>query len=129
MAKPIAIDLFSGSGGLTLGLKRAGFRVAGAIEVNPLAVETFRANHKRIPIWTKDIRQISALQVMKRLKLRPEQLDLLAGCPPCEGFSALRSLNGSRSIRDHRNDLVFEFLRFVRVLRPRAVMLENVPNL
>jgi DNA (cytosine-5)-methyltransferase 1 len=129
MAKPIAIDLFSGSGGLTLGLKRAGFRVAGAIEVNPLAVETYRENHKRIPIWTKDIRRISASHMMKRLKLRPKQLDLLAGCPPCEGFSALRTLNGSRSIRDHRNDLIFEFLRFVRTFQPRAIMLENVPNL
>jgi DNA (cytosine-5)-methyltransferase 1 len=66
---------------------------------------------------------------MRRLKLRRGELDLLAGCPPCEGFSALRTLNGRRRIRDQRNDLVFDFLRFVRVLNPRAVMMENVPGL
>jgi DNA (cytosine-5)-methyltransferase 1 len=66
---------------------------------------------------------------MRELGLRRGDLDLLAGCPPCEGFSALRTLNGGKRIRDARNDLVFDFLRFVRVLRPRALMMENVPGL
>lgn len=127
--KPLAIDLFSGCGGLTLGLKRAGFRVVGAVEIDPLAVETYKANHKRIVVWPQDITTLTVASVMRRLKLRRGQLDLLAGCPPCEGFSALRTLNGYRRIRDRRNDLVFEFLRFVRVLQPRVVMMENVPGL
>src|SRR5690606_9917429 len=54
---------------------------------------------------------------------------LLAGCPPCQGFSSIRTMNGSRSISDVRNDLLFDYLRFVRVLRPRSLMLENVPGL
>lgn len=124
-----ALDLFSGAGGLTLGLKKAGFRVLGAVEVDPLAVETYRRNHRKTHVWQRDIRRVPAAEVMSRLRLRSGQLDLLAGCPPCEGFSTLRTLNGKRRVRDPRNDLLFEFLRFVRVLRPRAIMLENVPRL
>ena len=128
MRKPKAIDLFSGCGGLTLGLKQAGFRVVGAVEIDRLAVETYKANHKRVVVWEQDIRRLSGAEVMRRLKLRPGQLDLLAGCPPCQGFSTLTTLNG-RVGKDRRNDQVFQFLRFVRVLRPKAVMMENVPGL
>jgi DNA (cytosine-5)-methyltransferase 1 len=126
--KPKAIDLFSGCGGLTLGLTQAGFRVVGAVEIDPLAVETYKTNHKRVVIWKKDISKISAAEVMRRLKIERGQLDLLAGCPPCQGFSTMTTLNG-RIGQDKQNDLVFEFLRFVRVMRPKAVMLENVPKL
>jgi DNA (cytosine-5)-methyltransferase 1 len=126
--KPKAIDLFSGCGGLTLGLKQAGFRVVGAVEIDPLAVETYKANHKRVVVWEKDIRKITAFEVMERLNIWPGELDLLAGCPPCQGFSTMTTLNG-RVGQDERNDLVFQFLRFVRVMRPKAVMLENVPKL
>lgn len=126
--KPKAIDLFSGCGGLTLGLKKAGFYVIGAVEKDPLAVETYKANHDDIVIWEKDIRKLSVSEVMQRLKINRGQLDLLAGCPPCQGFSTMTTLNG-RIGQDEQNDLVFQYLRFVRVLRPKAVMLENVPKL
>jgi DNA (cytosine-5)-methyltransferase 1 len=126
--KPKAIDLFSGCGGLTLGLKQAGFRVVGAVEIDPLAVETYKANHKRVVVWRKNISDISAAEIMHRLNIRQGQLDLLAGCPPCQGFSTMKTLNG-RIGQEKQNDLVFEFLRFVRVMRPKAVMLENVPKL
>lgn len=129
MGKLSAIDLFCGCGGLTVGLKQAGFRVVGALDVDPLAIESYGLNHRRTKIWANDIRQIAASDVLRGLGLRPGDLDLLAGCPPCQGFSALRTLNGSRSISDSSKDLVFDFLRFVRVLRPKAVMMENVPGL
>lgn len=124
-----AIDLFSGCGGLTLGLKKAGFRVLGAVDNDALSMETYKANHAEVKTWQLDIRKLAASKVMRGLRLRPGQLDLLAGCPPCQGFSALRTLNGSKRTRDARNDLVFDFLRFIRVLRPKSVMLENVPAL
>ena len=126
--QPKAIDLFSGCGGLTLGLSLAGFQVVGAIEVDPLAVETYKTNHKKVFVWPDDIRKISVAAVMRRLKIKRGQLDLLAGCPPCQGFSTMTTLNG-RIGQDARNDLVFQFLRFVRGLRPKAVMMENVPKL
>lgn len=125
----MAIDLFSGCGGLTLGLKQAGFDVVGAVEIDPLAVETYRANHKRTVVWDKDICKLSIAEVMRQLRLRRGQLDLLAGCPPCQGFSRMLTLNGRHNTDDPRNELIFQFLRFVRGLRPRAVMMENVPGL
>jgi DNA (cytosine-5)-methyltransferase 1 len=127
--KPKAIDLFSGCGGLTLGLKQAGFRVIGAVEINSLAVDTYKANHKRIHVWERDICTLSVEEVKRKLDLRRGQLDLLAGCPPCQGFSTMRTLNGKYAIDDPRNDLLNQFMRFVRILRPKAIMMENVPAL
>lgn len=127
--KPIAIDLFSGSGGLTLGLKHAGFRVIGAVDCDPLASETYRVNHKNTVLWETDICNLLVSEVSSRLGLGNGELDLLAGCPPCQGFSSMRTLNGKREINDPRNELVFEFLRFIRELEPKTIMMENVPGL
>ena len=124
-----AIDLFSGSGGLTLGLKQAGFRVIGAVDCDSLAAETYRENHKKTVLWETDIRDLSVLEVSSWLGLSAGELDLLAGCPPCQGFSSMRTLNGKRDVNDPRNELVFEFLRFIRELEPKAIMMENVPGL
>lgn len=128
-AAPTAIDLFCGAGGLTVGLKQAGFRVLGAVEIDATAAATYRRNHRKPVLWSNDIRQLTAIAVMRALKLKPGELDLLAGCPPCQGFSTMRTLNKGSSVKDSRNDLVFDFLRFVRVLKPKTVMLENVPGL
>ena len=129
VSRPKAIDLFCGCGGLAEGLRQAGFSVIGALDLEPLAVETFRLNHRRTRVFEGDIRTFSVSGVMTDLALSPGDLDLLAGCPPCQGFSSLRTLNGARGVRDPGKDLVFEFLRFVRVLRPKTVMMENVPAL
>jgi DNA (cytosine-5)-methyltransferase 1 len=129
MGAPTAIDLFSGCGGLTLGLKLAGFAVCGALDVDPLSVETYRLNHPEVRAWELDIRQADPRTLARALSLRPGALDLLAGCPPCQGFSAIRTLNGSRSVDDPRNDLLADFLRFVEALHPQTVMMENVPAL
>lgn len=127
--KPTAIDLFCGCGGLTVGLKRAGFRVIGAVDIDSVATATYTANHRDGKVWTKDITKLKITTVKRRLNIRKGDLDLIAGCPPCQGFSSLRTLNGSRTIDDPRNDLLFEFLRFVKYLRPKSVMMENVPEL
>lgn len=127
--KQKAIDLFSGCGGLTTGLKRAGFQVVAGIEIDSLATSTYQMNHPEVQLLKKDIRQVSAKGLMRQLGLRKGQIDLIAGCPPCQGFSAMRTLNGSRAIRDSSKELVFEFVRFVRACLPRAVMMENVPGL
>lgn len=127
--KPTAIDLFAGCGGLTVGLKRAGFEVIGAIENEPHASRVYRLNHGDVHLWEQDIRGVPAVDVMDELSLEPGDLDLLAGCPPCQGFSTLRTLNGHRRVRDSRNDLIYEFSELVYHLEPRAVMLENVPGL
>ncbi|MBX3217142.1 MAG: DNA cytosine methyltransferase [Labilithrix sp.] len=111
-----------------MGLKSAGFDVVGAVEIDDLAARTYRLNHPAVRMWHEDIRNVRGVVVRRELGLKKGELDLLAGCPPCQGFSRLRTLNG-RSARDPRNDLVFEFLRFVDELRPKAVLMENVPGL
>lgn len=127
--RPCAIDLFSGCGGLTLGLRQAGFDVLAAIEIDPAAVETYKANHKKVVVKQTDVRTLSPKKLRHELKLRTGQLDLLAGCPPCQGFSTLRTRNGANKNRDARNDLVHQMLRFARAFRPKAIMMENVPRL
>lgn len=125
----LAVDLFSGCGGLTLGLKRAGFRVVGAIEKDALSVETYKENHPNTTVWLSDIRDIGSTAVLGALKLRKGELDMLAGCPPCQGFSTLVTKNGLHRIDDPRNKLIYEFLRFVEGLMPKTIMMENVPDL
>jgi DNA (cytosine-5)-methyltransferase 1 len=110
-------------------LKQAGFKVIGAVDNDPLSVETYKANHREVKVWETDIRDLKVAAVKKRFNLWKGELDLLAGCPPCQGFSTVRTLNGGRVVDDDRNDLVFEFLRFVDGLRPKTVMMENVPGL
>jgi DNA (cytosine-5)-methyltransferase 1 len=125
-----AIDLFAGCGGLSLGLKRAGLDVVAAVEIDALAAETYRANHPEVVLWHADIRKISARALLDQLSLERGELVMLAGCPPCQGFSSVKTLNGARIVRDRdQKDLLFQFLRFVRVLKPKYLMLENVPGL
>lgn len=127
--KPTAFDMYCGCGGLTVGLKRAGFRVLGAVDIDPLSIKTYKANHPEVHTWRRNIRYLTPRRVMSALSLKVGQLDLLAGCPPCQGFSTMRTLNGSRTVTDPRNELLFEFLRFIKALRPRTIMMENVPGL
>lgn len=124
-----AIDLFCGCGGLSLGLKDAGFSVVAAVDSDALACATYRANHRSTLLLEKDIRDIDPADLMAELGLTEGELDLLAGCPPCQGFSTLRTLNGGKNIFEPMNDLVFEFSRFIRVFKPKSIMVENVPGL
>ena len=129
VVRATAIDLFSGAGGLSRGLQAAGFRILGAIESDDLAVESYHENFPATRIWHRDIRRVPVAEVRRELRLSRGQLDVLAGCPPCEGFSTMRTLNGHTTTDDPDNDLVLEMVRFVRGLRPKVVMVENVPAL
>lgn len=130
--RPRAVDLFSGAGGLTRGLTEAGFAVIAGAEVDPLAAGTYRDNFPDAMVWQGDVRMLSSSRARRdlaRCGVRRGQLELLAGCPPCEGFSRMRTRNGGRDVQDHRNDLLLEYIRLVRALLPHCVMLENVPAL
>lgn len=126
---PTAIDLFSGCGGLTVGLKQAGFRVLGAVELDARASAIYRRNHPEVLLKQIDILKIDPDAFMRDLDIGLGDLDLLAGCPPCQGYSALRTKNGFKQNRDIRNGLVREMLRFAQAFMPKAVMMENVPGL
>ena len=124
-----AIDLFCGAGGLTCGLKQAVFDVKLGVEVEHVAAITYRENHPEHELYEADIRTLDPHQLMRKANLKPGELDLLAGCPPCQGFSTHRTRNKTTSIDDNRNDLIFELMRFVRAFQPKVVMVENVPAL
>ncbi len=126
MSELLAIDLFAGAGGLSQGLHSAGFRTLYANELVPAYAETYRLNHPGTVVETRDIRHVDACTVREELGLSRGELDLMAGGPPCQGFS----INAPRrSTEDHRNHLFREYLRFVEEFEPRAVLIENVPGL
>lgn len=125
--KLIAIDLFSGCGGLTEGMHQADFKTEVAFEIDEIASKTYKLNHPETNIITKDIRQVSMQEVEEILN--GKTIHLLAGCPPCQGFSSIRRLNRITPIEDERNNLIMEYVRLVRLLKPYTIMMENVPGL
>jgi len=124
-----SIDLFAGAGGLSTGLRAANFDVLGAVEIDPTAAATYRLNHPKAAVITADIRTLTGPKILNTLNLVRGELDLLSGCPPCQGFSELRTRRRTSPSRDERNDLLFEVLRLTRSMRPRALIVENVPGL
>src|SRR5579872_2117275 len=127
--KFFSIDLFSGCGGLTQGLKDAGFTVVAAAESNDSISRVYKQNHHTTKIYPGDIRDLKSADIKRDFPQETSPLHLLAACPPCQGFSSLRKKNRRRSAFDKRNALIMEFVRFVRELRPLCIMLENVPGL
>ena len=120
------IDLFAGAGGLSEGLREAGFNSLYANEIKKSYSETYAANHQSTIIERCDIRKVDAYSVRKLLNLKRGELELIAGGPPCQGYSINAPV---RSTDDERNHLFKEFLRFVDEFFPRAVLIENVPGL
>ena len=119
-----ALDLFSGAGGLSLGLSRAGFRIVGAVDSWGPAIASYRQNFSH-PAVAADIRELNDSRLWDMIGSEPVPLDLVVGGPPCQGFSIQRiGLDA-----DARNSLVLEFARLVSELAPRAFMMENVTGL
>ena len=122
-----SIDLFSGCGGLTEGMHQAGFTTKAAFEIDIVASDVYKLNHPRTTVFLQDIRTIDVDKVIATLEGEP--LHLLAGCPPCQGFSSMRRKNKPHHVEDERNNLILEFVRLVRELMPYTIMMENVPAL
>jgi len=118
-----SLDLFAGAGGMTLGFKDAGIRSIGAIEIDRFAAETFRHNFPDVPVYNRDIHGFKTAEI-KRLF---GGVDIIAGGPPCQGFSVAGP--SQYGLIDERNTLVMEFFRFVKVLNPKYCILENVKGL
>jgi len=120
------IDLFAGAGGLSEGLEQAGFKCIYANELVRRYAETYQQNHPYTTVDNSDIRTLDAKSVRKILGIKKGELDLIAGGPPCQGYSINAPI---RSSEDNRNHLFKEFLRFVDEFKPRSVLIENVPGL
>ena len=126
-SKPlVSLNLFAGAGGLSEGLREAGFTSLYANEISPRYAQTYATNHPGTQVDSRDIRQVDARKIRDLLGLKRGELDLVAGGPPCQGFS----INApKRSTEDSRNHLFREYLRFVTEFQPQAVMIENVPGM
>jgi DNA (cytosine-5)-methyltransferase 1 len=125
--RPIAVDLFCGAGGLSEGLRMAGFEVALAVDSNPDAYLVYSRNHRdTMTLWT-DIKQIKNFQVLlKKAGVNYREVQLVVGGPPCQGFSVANTKN--RGPRNGKVEL-FEFLRAVKEIHPAAFVMENVVGL
>ncbi|MFH1803696.1 MAG: DNA cytosine methyltransferase [Pseudomonadota bacterium] len=120
------IDLFAGAGGLSEGLRESGFTSLYANEIMRCYAGTYAHNHPDAIVDQCDIRSLTVASVRKLLGLDVGELDLIAGGPPCQGFS----INApKRSADDERNHLFRSYLDFVEEFLPRAVLIENVPGL
>lgn len=114
------IDIFSGAGGLSLGAEMAGIRISTAIEINPHAAKTFLRNHKGAKVLQEDIQNIDP----KALHGEKKPVFVIMGGPPCQGFSM--SNTRTRNMKNEKNFLFLEFVRFVEEIRPEWFVLENV---
>ena len=121
-----SIDLFAGAGGLSCGLKQAGFHPLLANELVPQYAETYKLNHPDTEMLVGDVRQVCETNIKSRLGVNEGEIDLVAGGPPCQGSSINAPI---RSLDDDRNHLFKDFLRVVSAIKPKAVLIENVPGI
>lgn len=131
--KPNSIELFAGAGGLALGLEMAGFSTRALIELDEYCCETLRYNApKYFPnaiIFQKDIAKLDVKEVLDAIQMKAEDIDLIAGGPPCQSFSISKIPKGGRTLDDPRDTLFLHFVRFVKEIRPKVFLMENVPGL
>lgn len=118
-----AIDLFCGAGGLSAGLEMAGFRVLAGVDLFEAAGETFEATHPHATFIGKPIEEVTIDELLEVTGLRPGELTILAGGPPCQAYSVY---NHQRGMHDARATLFREYLRIVEGLQPEWIVMENV---
>lgn len=122
---PTVISTFAGCGGSSLGYSMAGFRELLAVEWDDNAVETFKLNFPDVPVYHGDIAKLSVEQALEMTGLKPGELDILDGSPPCQGFSTA----GKRNLYDERNQLFREYVRLLQGLQPKVFVIENVSGM
>jgi DNA (cytosine-5)-methyltransferase 1 len=120
------LDLFAGAGGLSTGLELAGFKCLYANEISPVYARTLAASHPDAFVETGTVRAVNAANVRRALQINKGELHLLAGGPPCQGFSVNAPV---RSTDDERNHLFRDYLRFVEEFEPLTLLIENVPGM
>ncbi len=123
--RPIAIDLFAGVGGMTLGFEQAGFDVVMSVDIDPIHCAVHEFN---FPFWSvlcQDVTQLTGKDICQAAGIVHQEIDVVCGGPPCQGFSLI----GKRVLQDERNALVFHFLRLVLELQPKYFVMENVAGM
>ena len=125
MHVPRLIDLFCGCGGLSLGAARAGFNLVLGADLDKRAIMTHGKNFPKAKHAQIDISSIDGDQLLKLAGASAGSVDVIAGGPPCQGFSTI----GKRDVQDFRNFLIEDFFRLVAAVRPKVFVMENVPGL
>lgn len=128
MYSPTIIDLFSGCGGMSWGLQKAGFNTLAGIDNTSYALKTFKYNHKEAVAINADMTKLDPEKVMEQLGLKRGELDCIVGGPPCQGFSK-NVPSTYRFLEDPRNLLFVEYIRFVKAFNPKVVVMENVAEI
>lgn len=123
--RPIAIDLFSGVGGMSLGFEQAGFDIRAAVDIDPVHCATYAYNFPQTAVICAPAETLSGKDIRDRAGIGGETIDCVFGGTPSQGFSGM----GKRDIADPRNALVGEFFRLVRELRPRSFVFDNVKGI
>lgn len=123
--RPLAIDLFAGAGGLSLGLEQAGYDIAAAVEYDPIHAAVHEFNFPYGKTFCADVSKVSGTQIREESAIGQREIHLVAGGPPCQGISMI----GRRAIDDPRNALLKEFVYRVLELKPRYFLMENVSGL
>ncbi|MCT7972409.1 DNA cytosine methyltransferase [Laspinema olomoucense] len=123
--RPIAVDLFAGAGGMTLGFEQAGFDVLAAVEIDPIHCATHEYNFPKWKVLCRSVVEVTGKEIRTQSEIGSREIDVLFGGPPCQGFS----LMGKRALDDPRNSLVFHFIRIVTELQPKYFVMENVRGL
>ena len=131
MREPLtSISLFSGAGGLDVGLEQAGFRTCVFVDMDPISCKTLRANFPDRSILCKRVEDLSTEEILDAAGLKVGEVDLLAGGPPCQPFSKSRHwVLENRGLNDPRASTLWEFVRVLREAKPRAFIMENVHGL
>jgi DNA (cytosine-5)-methyltransferase 1 len=120
------IDLFSGAGGITEGFRQAGYECLYANDSMPEAIKTFELNHPEAWADCNDIEEVEPAVIRAELGIAKGDLDVLVGGPPCQGFS----INApDRFLKDPRNKLFKDYVRFLEEFEPKTFLFENVPGL
>jgi len=122
--RPVAVDLFCGAGGMSLGFERAGFDIDLGVDRDGYHVATHERNFPYGKSLCRSVSDLAAADVYSALGGETE-VDVIFGGPPCQGFSNM----GHRDVLDPRNTLVNEFVRVVSEVRPKAFCMENVPGM
>jgi DNA (cytosine-5)-methyltransferase 1 len=123
--RPIAVDLFAGAGGMTLGFEQAGFDVLAAVEIDPVHCATHQFNFPMCSILCQDVAQLRGSEIRKKSAIGGREIDVVISGSPCQGFSMM----GKRDVDDPRNSLIFHFQRLVLELKPKFFVMENVPGI
>lgn len=123
--RPIAVDLFAGVGGMSLGFEQAGFDVVAAVEIDPVHAAAHHHNFPQTAVLVKSVAEVTGREIREAAGIGAKAVGVVFGGPPCQGFSLI----GHRMLDDPRNHLVRDFVRLVAELDAEAFVLENVRGL